>query len=62
VPFNGAVTETPVPTVIARSFSQKAPLLPHAFTRKVCVPFDVLTLVLMEVAPEKMVSDPESKE
>ena len=62
VPFWGALTCTPVPTVMATSFSQKAPLLPQALTLKVCVPWDALTLVLMEVAGLRMVSLPESNE
>jgi hypothetical protein len=61
-PLTGELTCTPVPTVIATSFSQNDPLLPHAFTLNVCVPWEALTLVLMEVAGLKTVSVPESNE
>jgi hypothetical protein len=62
VPFWGAVTCIPVPTVMARSFSQKAPLFPQDLTRKVCVPCEALALVLIDVAGLKIVSVPESNE
>jgi hypothetical protein len=61
-PFTGDDTNTPVPTVMATSFSQNAPPLPQDFTRSVCVPCDALTLVLIEVAGLNTESDPESIE
>jgi hypothetical protein len=61
-PFTGDDTSTPVPTVMATSFSQNAPPLPQDFTRRVCVPCDALTLVLIDVAGLNTVSDPESIE
>jgi hypothetical protein len=61
-PFTGEDTNTPVPTVMATSFSQNAPPLPQDFTRKVCVPCDALTLALIDVAGLNTVSDPESIE
>jgi hypothetical protein len=60
-PFTGDETVTPVPTVMATSFSQNVPF-PQDFTRSVCVPCDALTLVLIEVAGLNTVSDPESIE
>jgi hypothetical protein len=60
-PFTGDDTDTPVPTVMATSFSQNVPL-PQAFTRSVCVPCDALTLVLIDVAGLNTVSVPESME
>jgi hypothetical protein len=60
-PFTGDETATPVPTVMATSFSQNVPF-PHDFTRNVCVPCEALTLVLIDVAGLNTVSDPESIE
>jgi hypothetical protein len=61
-PFTGDETTTPVPTVMAMSFSQNAPPLPQDLTRSVWVPCDALTLVLIDVAGLNTVSDPESSE
>jgi hypothetical protein len=60
-PFTGEETATPVPTVMATSFSQNVPF-PQDFTRNVCVPWEALTLVLIDVAGLNTVSDPESIE
>ena len=57
-PFTGDDTDTPVPTVMATSFTQNAPPLPQDFTRSVCVPCDAVTVVLIDVAGLNMVSVP----
>jgi hypothetical protein len=54
-PLIGEVTPMSLPTVMAMSFSQKVPF-PHDFTWRVCVPREVLTFVLMDVAGLKTVS------